>query len=134
MSLTTTIAPCHSNAAEAALARFLLGHCEALVSAAALLGGPPAVRRTARLLEGFVDSSCITRRQRAELVELHRLLALDRVGDPESLEADCFARIDPASPEVESICEMTDALRSHILAVAKTGDNGRLWEEFLTAA
>ena len=72
MSLITTIAPCPFRAAETALRRFLLGHAEALVSIAGLLGEQPAVRRTARLLEELVDAPRLTRRLRLELMELHR--------------------------------------------------------------
>jgi hypothetical protein len=129
-----TIAPCPSSAAETALAQFLLDRAEALVSAAALLGGQPAVRRTARLLEELVDAPCLTRRLRGELVELHRLLSLDRVDDPESIEAGCFAEIDPASPAVEEICELTDAVRAHFLALAKIEIDDPFWEEILAAA
>ncbi|WP_432256609.1 hypothetical protein [Limimaricola sp. AA108-03] len=134
MSLITTIAPCPFRAAETALRRFLLGHAEALVSAAGLLGEQPAVRRTARLLEELVDAPRLTRRLRLELVELHRLLALDRVDEPESLEAACFAKIDPASPAVEEICELTDMLRAHLIALATSEEGDPAWEEILSAA
>lgn len=134
MSLITTIAPCPSSAAETALARFLLSHAEPLVSAAALLGGRPAVRRTARLLEELVDAPRLTRRRRREIVELHRLLSLDRVNDPEGLEAACFAEIDPSSPVVEEICELTDAMRSHLVALAEVEAEDPLWKEILAAA
>ena len=134
MTLITTISPSPLNAMETALARFLLDHAEALIIAAALLGGQSAVRSTSSLLEKFVDAPRLTRTLRHELVELHRLLALDRVDDLESLEAACFAEIDPASPAVEEICALTDALHSHLLALAETEVEDPLWQEFVAAA
>ncbi len=134
MSIITTIALCPQQAAEAVLARFLLDHAEAPVTAAALLGEQPAVRRTARLLEDLVDAPRLTRHLRRELIELHRLLSLDRVDDPESLEAACFAQIDPTDPAVEEICKLTDAVRSHLLALAETEVGEPLWEEVMAAA
>ena len=53
-----------------------------------------------------------------DLVGLHRLLSLDAVDDPDSLEASLFAEIDPASPIVEEICLLTDALRDRLEALA----------------
>lgn len=134
MSLFTIATPCPTRAAETALIRFLLDHAQALVSAAALLGAQPAVRRTARLLEELIDAPRLTRRLRRELVELHRLLSLDRVADPESIEAACFAQIDPASPDVEKICALADGMRFHFLALAEIEVGEPLWSEILPAA
>lgn len=134
MTLIMTITSCPAKAAETALMRFLLDRAEALVNAAALLGGKPAVRRTARLLEDLVDAPRLTRRLRRELVELHRLLSLDRCDDPETLEAECFKHIDPASPAVEEICELTDEMRAHLVALAETEAGEAIWEEILSAA
>jgi hypothetical protein len=120
----TTIAPTGpSRSAETALARFLLGHVGALTSASALLGGQPAARRTARLIDELVEAPRLNSRLRRELVELHRLLALERVDDPDSLEAARFAEIDPSSPIVEEICVLTDTLRAHLLALANAEDS-----------
>ncbi len=134
MSLIATTTPYPSNAAETALAQFLLSRAEAFVNAAALLGGQPAVRRTARLLELLVDTPRFTRHLRQEFVELHRLLSLDCVDDPESIEARCFAEIDPASPAVEEICELTDAVHAHLVVLAKFEAGDPIWEEILSAA
>ncbi|MBP0485194.1 hypothetical protein [Sagittula salina] len=62
-----------------------------------------------------------------EIVELHRLLSLDRVGDPDSVEAGCFARIDPISPAVEKICVLADELRSHLEAYAEADGVDPFW-------
>ena len=70
---------------------------------------------------------------RQDLVGLHRLLSLDCVDDCTSLEAARYAEIDPASPIVEDICELTDLLRWHLLALAEIERHDPLWE-CLTAA
>ena len=114
-----TAIPLGSSDTETAFVRFLLGRAEALFAAAALLGGQPAVHRTARLLEELVDTPHLARRLRQELVELHQLLALGRIDDPESFEARCFSRIDPTLLLVEEICELADALRHHLIALAE---------------
>lgn len=128
------IAVSRAIAEETALARFLLYHAEALVSAAALLGAEPAARRTSRLLHELVDAPRLTRRLRRELVELHRLLSLDRVQAPESIDAACFAQIDPASPVGEDICALADGLLSYLLALAESEEEEFLWKEILSAA
>ncbi len=92
---------------------------DALISAAALLGRKPAVRRTARLLEDVLSAPGLTRRMRQDLVGLLRLLSLECVDDITSLEASCFSEIDPTSPVVEEICELTDSFRWHLLALAE---------------
>lgn len=103
---------------ETALVRYLCAHAEALLNAAALLGDRPAVRRTARLLEELVETrQPLTRRLRREILGLHRLLSLDCVDDLDSLEAVCFAGIDPASPAVEEVCLLTDGLEAHLVAL-----------------
>lgn len=102
---------------ETGVAHFLQCHAEALISAAALLGGRPAVARTARLIEDVAEARTLTRRLRRELKGLHRLLSLQCVGDIDSLEAACFAVIDPASPAVEEICLLCDELTERLEAL-----------------
>ena len=133
MSLTATLASHPTHPAETALARFLLDHAEALTSASALLGGRPAARRTARLLEALPDAPHLNPRLRREVVELHRLLALDRVSDPESLEAACFAQIDPASSAAEEICVLTDVLREHLITLARAESSEPTWKDIAAA-
>ncbi|WPY96303.1 hypothetical protein T8T21_16140 (plasmid) [Limimaricola variabilis] len=120
-------------AAETALAEFALRHAEALVSAAGHLGDVPAVRRAARLLRDLLDTPPLTRRLRTELIALHRLLSLDGVEDLDSLEAGCFAALDPASPVIEEICLLTDGLRDHLAALAEAEAGNPVWDA-LTAA
>lgn len=100
------------------LADFLVENAEPLINAAAVLGGRQAVRRTARLIEEMASAPRLTRRLGRDLVGLHRLLSLDAVDDPDSLEAALFAEIDPASPIVEEICLLADVLRDRLEALA----------------
>ena len=92
------------------------------------------MRRTTWLIESILDARSISRRLRREIIGLHRLLSLQCVDDNESDEAACFADIDPASPIVEDICILADMLWFHLSALAETGEEGPLWEEFLDAA
>lgn len=110
----------------AALAHFLLSHMDQLIDAAGVLGGQPAVRRTARLLEDVSTATALNRRLSRELVGLHRLLSLQAVDEPDSLEAGCFSEIDPSSPVVEQICLLTDQFRDHLEALVDADDDGGL--------
>lgn len=126
-----------SGDAQTALVLFLLTHAEQLLNAAGLLGDRPAVRRTARLLADIADlgpEQPLSRRLRRELVGLHRLLSLDAVHVPDSLEAALFAEIDPASPVVEDICELTDELHKHLKALVKAESDDVLASNLAAAA
>lgn len=123
--LTSLFTDTDHEAAHEALKRFVLEHADALLSASALLGGPLARRRTARLLEALLERPSLTRHLRRELEELHSLLSRDRTGGPEGLEVtDRFAALDPASPVLEDISLLRDAFRTQIEAFdeAKSGD------------
>ncbi|MFG6625802.1 hypothetical protein [Sulfitobacter sp. 1A12056] len=134
MNLHITQTTCPALRAEAALKGFLESHVKALVCAAGLLGSRPAVRRTARLIEAILTAPHLTRRMRQDLIGLHRLLSLDCVDDCASLEAACFGEIDPASPIVEEICELSDGLRGHLIALADTEAQDPLWNDLTAAA
>ena len=111
-----------SEATSEALARFASARADALLSAAELLGGPKARRRTGRLIQDLEDAPRLTRRLRKELVALHRLLSLQDVEDPDREEAAFFAMIDPASPAVEEICLLTDELTALLEALVGIED------------
>ena len=132
LQFVTTISPAHT--AEIALKVFLGGHVDALISAAALLGSKPAVRRTARLLDDVLSAPKLTRHMRRDLVGLLRLLSLECVDDFSSLEAACFSEIDPASPVVEEICELTDKFRWHLISLAEAERHEPLWAGLVDAA
>ena len=107
-----------ARAAELALARFLLENVEPLIEAAGHLGGRPAVRRTARLFETMIGECRMTPHLRREILNLHRLLCLHDVQDLESLEAACFAMLDPDSALVTELCRLADGLGAHLDALA----------------
>ncbi len=121
--------PCFATATSApfaALAHFLLSHMDQLIDAAGVLGGQPAVRRTARLLEDVSAATALNRRLSRELVDLHRLLSLQLVDDLDSIEAARFSEIDPCSPIVEQICLLTDQFRDYLEALVDADDDGGL--------
>jgi hypothetical protein len=90
---------------------FILSNAGALCSAAALLGGDTAEERVKRLADDMCIASPVTRSMNRQLDILEDLLALTHVDDPERLEAERFAMIDPKSPVVEEICLLLDGLR-----------------------
>lgn len=93
---------------------FMSSHHEALQNASVLLGGQPALRRTQALLDDIMNARYLTRRLKFRIAALHDLLTLSNVHDFDTLEAACFAEIDPASPIVEELCLLADALREAI--------------------
>lgn len=123
MTIIAPIETRHSiNAAEAALAQYLIMHTSAFASAAELLGGQPAMKRTLRLLEGIRDHHSLSRNAQREVVSLHQLLTLKNAHKAESLEAALFSEIDPSYPVVEDICELSDGLLRHLQAFASSMD------------
>lgn len=130
------ITPIHPlpTAGFSALAGFLLENSEPLINAVATLGGVPAVKRTARLLEDMTRKTRLDRRLGREAVVLHRLLTLDAVDEPDSLEAGLFAQVDPASPIVEEICLLADGLRDRLEALVKEEDDQGLLAATLAQA
>ncbi|MCO8146382.1 hypothetical protein NHN26_14230 [Rhodovulum tesquicola] len=94
----------------AAARHFCNEHGEALVTAAALLGGARWESRALGLLEAMSGADRLTRGLERDLVALHGLLALDHVDDLDSVEAARFAEIHPADPRVEDLCRLTDRL------------------------
>lgn len=85
-------------------------HFEALQCAALLLGGAFAAKRARSVLEDVVSAQTLTRRMQIEMIEMHKLLSLHYVDDPERVEAAYFAEIDVSDPFIEDICLMTDQL------------------------
>ncbi len=100
------------------LARCLFfDHGHELAEAAAMLGGAYAEAKVVSCALQLQDADRITPCIRRNLVSLHRLLSLDRVGDPECLETALFSEIDPASRQVEMICLLTDMLAEILGAI-----------------
>jgi len=89
---------------------FVRLHSEALQNAAALLGSHLWLKRMKTFINDVLEANTVTRRIRAELKAMVTLLSLQHIGDPETIEAMCFSDLDPASPIVEEICLLTDAM------------------------
>lgn len=104
------------------LSRFLLEHASGLVFAASLLGGRAGGRRTAALIESIPGADVLTRRHLAEVAAFFRLRSLQNVHVADSIEAACFAEIDPSSLVVDEICLLTDLLAGLLHAVAEEAD------------
>lgn len=92
------------------LRAFAADHREALLNAAALLGGQPGVQLAQSVLDDFDKLGTPTRRTMRALDDLIDLLMLENVHDPDRIEAARFAMLDPASPIVEEICLLADVL------------------------
>lgn len=102
------------------LARCLFfDHGHRLAEAAAMLGGASAEARVISCALQLQDASKVTPPIRRDLVTLHQLFSLDRVGDPACVETAFFSAMNPASREVEVICLLTDML-ADVLAALKT--------------
>lgn len=106
------------------LLAWVFQHHDALLNASILLGGQPAHRRTARVLAELLTNHEVTRRVVCELSQLHRLLTLERVDDPDSEEAIFFAEIDPADPVVYDLCALADGLGHRLEAIRDESDRG----------
>ncbi|WP_074221780.1 hypothetical protein [Rhodovulum sp. ES.010] len=98
---------------------FIAAHADALLNASHLLGGTPARRRYEALIGEIRDGTKLTRRMRQGLVDLHALLTLQHVGDPDRIETACFAEIDPADPVVEDICCLAASLHDLLGEIAR---------------
>ncbi|SEJ30161.1 hypothetical protein SAMN05421762_0942 [Pseudooceanicola nitratireducens] len=112
----------------APLREFAASHREALINAAALLGGSRGARLSLDALDGLTSGISPARRTRSELAALLELLSLENVHDETREEAARFAAIDPADPIVEEICELTDGLRDALepLIAAQTAGSRRV--------
>src|SRR5690606_23501652 len=98
---------------------FFDGHGEAMLNAAAMLGGPAAHRRCLRLIADIARSVVLSKALKHELVWLHRLVMLDFVGDPEREETVRFMALDIRDPRVEEICFEADRLSDLLVAIAE---------------
>ncbi|MDN5787835.1 hypothetical protein [Pseudorhodobacter sp.] len=81
-----------------------------MANAAGLIGGNAGTGRVLRLMSDLREASHLDRAIRRRLIDLHRFLSLDPIiGD---MEPDMSAGLllDPAGPEVEQICLITDRL------------------------
>ena len=109
-----------SNALDFARSIFV-DHGRDLAEAATLLGGAPGEARVASCALQLATAARITPRVRRDLVAVYRLLALGNVGDPDGLESGLFSLLHPASPEVETICMLTEKLEELLNQVETAG-------------
>lgn len=98
---------------------FMADHADALLAAAALLGGTKAHSRCLRLVSDVASAQALSRHLKRELVWLHRFLMLEHVGDPESEETARFMSIDLLDPQVEEICLEADRLFDLLVAISE---------------
>ncbi|MEI4262451.1 hypothetical protein [Roseovarius sp. D0-M9] len=98
--------------------KFLSTYGTALAKAAHLLGGGGASARVFLLCESVLHARRLTVAQRRQLVDLHRLLTLENVGDPERIESGLFSEIHPSSPVVEEICLLAENLQRLLLQIS----------------
>jgi len=97
-------------------------HGAALCNAAGLIDGEAGTARVLRLMSGLREASRLDRTTRRRLVDLHRLLSLDPVVDAFEPDLSSWMLLDPASPEVEELCLLTDRLYDLLLKIGELDD------------
>ncbi|UWS78028.1 hypothetical protein N1037_12085 [Phaeobacter sp. G2] len=97
---------------------FFREHGDAMLNAAAMLGGPAAHRRCLRLYSNIAESAVLSKALKHELIWLHRLLMLDFVGDPEREETAFFMAVELLDPSVDEVCLVADRLFDLLVAIA----------------
>lgn len=116
-SLSTLCPPRSGRTAATPLHIFVQNHRQGLWHAAGLLGDKGGQRLVDEFITALAARPGLSPRAIHLLKRLLRLLSLEDVAVPDSVEAGCFAAIDPADPVVEEICLLVDGLRE---AVAQT--------------
>ncbi|WP_422072013.1 hypothetical protein [Tranquillimonas rosea] len=97
-------------------------HGTALCNAAGLIDGDAGTARVLRLMSGLREGSRLDRTTRRRLVDLHRLLSLDPVIDEFEPGPSAWVLLDPASPEVEELCLLTDRLFDLLVEIGELDD------------
>ncbi|MBP0483877.1 hypothetical protein [Sagittula salina] len=97
-------------------------HGSALCNAAGLIDGESGIARVLRLMSGLREASRLDRATRRRLVDLHRLLSLDPVVDAFEPDLSSWVLLDPASPEVEELCLLTDRLYDLLVEIGERDD------------
>ncbi len=105
------------------LCAYVEEHRDALLNAAAVLGGQAGVRLAQTAIDGL-HTETPSRRTETALADLLDRLMLENVHDSDRIEAARFAMLDPESPVVEEIClladRLDDAMASYRLSLDKT--------------
>lgn len=118
-----------------AVRMFFDEHGEAIANATQTLGGPAASARYFVLAQAVRETLRLTRTQRRQLVDIHRLMTLQNVGDPDRIETQLFAKIHPESPIIDDICLLSDRLQELLVQISadwseKSSDrDGYLYKE-----
>lgn len=97
-------------------------HGDALCNAAGLIDGDAGTARVLRLMSGLREASRLDRATRRRLVDLHRLLSLDPVAGEHEPDLSSWDLLDPASPEVEELCLLTDRLYDLLVEIGELDD------------
>lgn len=97
-------------------------HGDALCNAAGLIDGEAGTARVLRLMSGLREASRLDRATRRRLVDLHRLLSLDPVVDDLEPDLSSWILLDPASPEVQELCLLTDRLYDLLVVIGELDD------------
>ncbi|GGF86144.1 hypothetical protein SAMN05216376_1294 [Mameliella alba] len=98
-------------------------HGAALCNAAELVDGEAGTARVLRLMSRLREASRLERATRRRLVDLHRLLSLDPVIDAFEPDLSSWMLLDPASPEVEELCLLTDRLYDLLVEMGEMDDD-----------
>lgn len=98
-------------------------HGAALCNAAELIDGEAGTARVLRLMSRLREASRLERATRRRLVDLHRLLSLDPVIDAFEPDLSSWMLLDPASPEVEELCLLTDRLYDLLVEMGEMDDD-----------
>ncbi|WP_370304360.1 hypothetical protein [Pseudooceanicola sp.] len=106
-----------------AVREFFDKHGAALCNAAELIDGEAGTARVLRLMSRLREASRLERATRRRLVDLHRLLSLDPVIDAFEPDLSSWMLLDPASPEVEELCLLTDRLYDLLVEMGEMDDD-----------
>ena len=100
-----------------AVRRFFVDYGHELADAASLLGGAAAEAKVISCGLYLETAGGIDVRIRRDLTAIHRLLALEDVGEADRIETELFAMLDPESRRVETICILTDKMEDLLRAI-----------------
>jgi hypothetical protein len=98
-------------------------HGVALCNAAGLLDGEAGTAHVLRLMSRLREASRLDRTTRRRLVDLHRLLSLDPIGDNLEPDLSSYVLLNPASREVEELCLLTDQLYDLLVQIGELDDD-----------
>ncbi len=98
--------------------KFLDEQGTAVANAARALGGNAGSSRVFILIEAVRDATQLTRVHKLQLIELHKILSLEYVGDPDRVETALFNEIDLNSSMVSEVCLLTESLEALLLQIS----------------